>query len=160
MRNLLLAGIWAGAVTIASVYVSSSADGLSLFSRDPTLQGIVYVKTRPINVPRISDGRIQGYVVAQFVFTMDAKARRSLSVPMEVFVVDEAFRAIYDDEAIEFTNLQKTDLEGLTSALTARVNARLEADFLKETLVEQFDYVPYEAMKQYSTGAGGQASAG
>jgi len=160
MRNLLLAGIWAGAVALASVHVSSSTDGLSLFSRDPTLQGITYVKTRPINVPRISDGRIEGYVVAQFVFTMDAKARRSLSVPMEVFVVDEAFRAIYGDEAIEFANLQKTDLDELTSTLTKRVNARLEADLLKETLVEQFDYVPYEAMGQHPAGSATIASTG
>lgn len=155
MRNLLLAGIWVGIVTIASVYVSSSSGGLSLFSRDPALPGLVYVKTRPINVPRIADGRIEGYVVAQFVFTMDAKARRSLSVPMEIFVVDEAFRAIYDDEATRFSSLRKTDLDELTTALTARVNARLEADLLKETLVEQFDYVPYESLGQYpGPGAG------
>lgn len=160
MRNLLLAGAWVGAVTIASVYASSTGSFLSLLSREPALQGMVYVKTRPINVPRISDGRIEGYVIAQFVFTMDAKARRNLSVPMEVFVVDEAFRAIYDDEAIQFADLRKTDLEALTSALTARVNARLEADFLKETLIEQFDYIPYETIQQYPDISSAGASTG
>lgn len=146
MRNILLTGAWVGAVTIASVYAGSVVSGTSLFSREPALKGIVYVKTRPINVPRISEGRIEGYVAAQFVFTMDAEARRNLSVPMEVFVVDEAFRAIYDDGRIDFSDLRKTNLAEMTAGLTERVNARLQADFLKETLVEQFDYIPYDAI--------------
>ncbi|HET7410951.1 MAG TPA: hypothetical protein VFJ13_12205, partial [Paracoccaceae bacterium] len=121
MKKLLLGGIWVCAVTIASVYIASlSAGGASATSEEAPLQGIDYVKTRQINVPRISDGRIQGYVVARFVFTIDAETKRNLPVPPEVFIVDEAFRAIYGDETIDFANLEKTDLAELTRRITGR----------------------------------------
>src|SRR5690606_17040623 len=148
MKRLLLGGIWVCAVTIASVYLASvSAGGASAASEDAALRGIDYVKTRQINVPRISEGRIQGYVVARFVFTVDAEAAHRLTVPPEVFVVDEACRAIYGDDAIDFAKLEKTDLPGLTERITERVNERLRPDFVKETLVEQFDYVHYESIE-------------
>ena len=153
MKRLLLGGIWVCAVTIASVYIASvSAGGASAASEEAALRGIDYVKTRQINVPRISEGRIQGYVVARFVFTVDAEAAHRLTVPPEVFVVDEAFRIIYGDEAIDFADLQKTDLTSLTDSITARVNERLQPDFVKETLVEQFDYVSYDSIENRQVG--------
>ena len=148
MKKLLLGGIWVCAVTSASVYVASlNAGGASAPADDAYLQGIDYVKTRQITVPRIAEGTIQGYVIARFVFTVDAQAVRQLAVPPEVFVVDEAFRAIYGDEKLDFDNLQKLDLSGLTQEITDRVNERVQPELVHETLVEQFDYVPYSSLE-------------
>jgi hypothetical protein len=144
VKKLLLGGIWVCAVTSASVYfVSWNAGGAAAPSEEAYLQGIDYVKTRAITVPRISDGKIQGYVIARFVFTVDAQALRQLAVPPEVFVVDEAFRAIYGDEKLDFEDLEKVDLSNLTRLITERVNERVQPGLVQETLVEQFDYVPY-----------------
>jgi hypothetical protein len=147
VKKLLLGGVWVCAVTSAAVYFASlQAGGASAPAEEAYLQGIDYVKTRQITVPRISDGKIQGYVLARFVFTVDAQAVRQLAVPPEVFVVDEAFRAIYADDKLDFENLQKLDLSGLTQMITDRVNERVQPDLVEETLVEQFDFVPYTAL--------------
>ena len=147
MKKLLLGGVWVCAVTSAAVYFASlQAGGASAPSEEAVLQGIDYVKTRQITVPRISKGAIQGYVIARFVFTVDAQALHQLAVPPEVFVVDEAFRAIYGEEKLDFANLEKLDLSMLTGMITARVNERVKSDLIKETLVEQFDYVPYSSL--------------
>lgn len=148
MKKLLLGGIWVCAVTSASVYFASwNAGGAAAPSEETYLQGIDYVKTRQITVPRIAQGKIQGYVIARFVFTVDAQSLRQLAVPPEVFVVDEAFRAIYGDEKIDFENLQKVDLSDLTRTITERVNERVQPALVHETLVEQFDYVPYSSLE-------------
>jgi hypothetical protein len=148
VKKLLLGGVWVCAVTSAAVYFASlQAGGASAPAEEPLLQGIDYVKTRQITVPRIADGTIQGYVIARFVFTVDAQAVRQLAVPPEVYVVDEAFRAIYGDEKLDFENLQKLDLSGLTQMITDRVNERVQPNLVEETLVEQFDYVPYSALE-------------
>ena len=158
MKKLLLGGVWVCAVTSASVYVASlNAGGAAAPAEDAYLQGIDYVKTRQITVPRISKGEIQGYLIARFVFTMDAQAVRQLAVPPEVFVVDEAFRAIYDDEKLDFDNLQKLDLSGLTQMITDRVNERVQPELVHETLVEQFDYVPYSSIEN-GTGTPSEAA--
>ncbi len=148
MKKLLLGGVWVCAVTSAAVYFASwNAGGASAPTEESYLQGIDYVKTRQITVPRISEGKIQGYVIARFVFTVDAQALRQLAVPPEVFVVDEAFRAIYGDDKLDFEDLQKLDLSGLTQMITDRVNERVQPDLVEETLVEQFDYVPYSSLE-------------
>ena len=148
MKKLLLGGIWVCLVTSVSVYLASwNAGGASAPAEEPYLQGIDYVKTRQITVPRIADGKIQGYVIARFVFTVEARALHESAVPPEVFIVDEAFRAIYSDEKLDFDDLQKVDLSSLTEMITERVNARIQADLIKETLLEQFDYVPYSAIE-------------
>ena len=148
MKKLLLGGIWVCAVTSASVYFASwNAGGATAPSEEAYLNGIDFVKTRQITVPRIADGKIQGYVIARFVFTAKAQALRQLAVPPEVFVVDEAFRAIYSDENLDFTDLKKLDLAGLTQLITDRVNERVQPGLVEETLVEQFDYVPYSSLE-------------
>lgn len=149
MKHLLFGGVWVCVVTLAAVYFAATSAGGAAASADkPPLHGLDYVKTRQISVPRIADGEIQGYVVARFVFTIDAEMKRDLPVPPEVFVVDEAFRAIYGDEKIDFANVQKTDLSFLTTGITEGVNARLQPGLIQETLIEQFNYVPFEAIGQ------------
>jgi hypothetical protein len=39
------------------------------------------LKTAPINVPMISNGTVEGYIVAQFVYLADETSLRELSVP-------------------------------------------------------------------------------
>jgi hypothetical protein len=147
VKKLLLGGIWVCAVTSASVYFASrNAGGAPVASEEAYLQGIDYVKTRQITVPRIADGKIQGYIIARFVFTVDAQTARGLAVPPEIFVVDEAFRAIYGDDKLDFDNLEPVDLSALTAQVVADVNQRVQPDLVKEILVEQFDYVPYRSL--------------
>ena len=74
----------------------------ALAPKQDTLEGLVYEKTKVINVPMIAEGSVQGYIVAQLVFTADAKVLRQLPVPPEAFVVDEAFRSIYGDQKTRF----------------------------------------------------------
>lgn len=147
MNRLLFGGIWVCAVTIASVYAAAiGTGGARVTSEESVLRGLDYVSTREISVPRIAEGTIRGYVVARFVFTIDAEKKARLPVPVEAFVVDEAFRAIYSDDATDFSHLQKTDLAALTDGITKGVNARLQADLVHETLVDEFSYVPYETL--------------
>jgi hypothetical protein len=158
VKKLLLGGVWVCAVTSASVYFASwNAGGASAPTEEAYLKGIDYVKTRQITVPRIADGKIQGYVIARFVFTVDAMAVRQLAVPPEVFVVDEAFRAIYADDKLDFEDLQKVDLSGLTRMITERVNERVQPSLVEETLIEQFDYVPYSSLES-GTGTPGDSA--
>lgn len=148
------------AVTSASVYFASLfAGGAAPAAEQPVLKGLDYVKTRQITVPRISDGKIQGYVIARFVFTVDAETLQHLSVPPEIFVVDEAFQVIYGDERLDFGNLKKVDLSELAKVITANANERLEPDLIKETLVEQFDYVPYGSLPAGKPSGAGQQQA-
>ena len=55
-----------------------------------------------ISVPVIRAGAIQGYVMAQFSFTAEGKTLKQLPMKADVVVIDEAFKAIYSDDAFDF----------------------------------------------------------
>jgi hypothetical protein len=143
MLRLVVTGLWVCAVTVGASYGVAlwTARGYERPTQQEFLEGLEYEKTKVINVPMIAEGAVQGYIVAQFVFTVDARTHRQLTVPPETFVVDEAFRHIYGDEEIDFANLARVDLKELTSAIRTRVNERLGAEIVQEVLVEDFNYV-------------------
>jgi hypothetical protein len=145
MIKLIVAGIWACLITLASMYATMSwkaAHSSSNSSKDAS--NIESQKTRTISVPIVADGSVQGYVVAQFSFTMDSKALKELPVPPEIFLLDEAFRTIYSDDKFDFKHLEKYDITKLTKDLVQRVNARLNADLIKDVLVEEFNFFTRE----------------
>jgi hypothetical protein len=114
---------------------------------DEFFGGLDYVKTSPISVPIVSSGMVEGYVIAQFVFTVDGTTLRKLSVPPEVFLLDEAYRAIYAGQKIDFKHLDRYNVDDLTKEIAAKVNTRFKADLVKDVLVEQFNYLAKEEVR-------------
>ncbi len=53
---------------------------------------IVQKKTRAINVPILAEGQVKGYVVAQFGYTAEEEALKSLPSAPDPLILDEAFR--------------------------------------------------------------------
>lgn len=142
------------AVWICMVALGSAYGAATMFSGDRQkiepeefFGGIDYVKTSIISVPIVTVGSIRGYVIAQFVFTAEGKLLRQLSVPPELFFIDEAFRAIYEGDAPDFANLKKYDLDGLKKTIAANINNRYGIDIIRDVLIEQFNYVPQDQVR-------------
>lgn len=143
MIKMLALGVWMPLATLASSYgtvhwLSDAERGLSHGNEE--IGGLDYETIRPVNVPILADGALQGYVVAKLVFTADADALRSLPVPPHPFLVDEAFRRIYADEGLDFKRLERYDLDALTAQLRDAANRRIGKDIIREVLVEEFNY--------------------
>ncbi|MGE0211649.1 MAG: hypothetical protein AB7S41_08145 [Parvibaculaceae bacterium] len=150
MVKLLLSGLWICIVTLASSYavVAWKADAVPDPKKEEFFGGLDYVKTGVISVPVIDEGEVQGYIVAQFVFTADGQTLRSLSVAPDSFIIDEAYRAIYAGEKVNFRRIEKYDLDALTKDIAVKVNERFKTDLVKDVLVEQFNYVSKEEIRE------------
>ena len=150
MIRLFMTGAWVCVITLAAAYGISQwvASGGKLLVRKDYLEGLEYEKTRMINVPMIVDGAVQGYIAAQFVFTVDAKTVRQLSVPPDPFVVHEAFRRIYAEERIDFKNMKKQDLVPLLKAIKQDVNERMQANIVQDVLIEEFNYISKDDLRK------------
>lgn len=143
MIKWVFVGLWMPIATAASGYATQYWLNEQLgqgTAQEAKLGGLDYETLKPINVPILKDGALQGYVVAQLVFTADAEVLRSLSVPPHPFLIDEAFRVLYADRALDFQHLERYDLEALTKHLRQSANTRLGDDVIKEVLVEEFNY--------------------
>jgi hypothetical protein len=146
MIRLLLTGLWVCIITAGGSYAVAywkENGGLSA-QKDDYIDGLQYQKTRALSVPMVENGSVQGYIVARFVYTVEARTLHQLSVPPEPFVVDEAFRRIYADERLDFRKLARYDLSVLTAAIKQRVNERMQADVIQDVMIEDFNYVSRE----------------
>lgn len=154
MLRVLFTGLWICLVTIAASYVTAiyKTDYDPMMQKDAHLEGLNYQSTPTINVPVLEDGQVYGYIVAQFVFTVDNDILAKLAVPPDAFIVDEAFRLIYSKADKHFAQLKRTDLKQLTDEVRTRVNERFATEIVQDVLVQDFTFhVPSEMKPDLAT---------
>lgn len=149
MIKLILSALWICAITLVSSYVAASwkTNGSVTPGGEAALTGLNYEKTGAINIPMIVEGTVEGYVVAQFVYTADAALLNRLTVPPNPFMLDQAFRSIFADERIDLNHLERFDLASLTDDIRTEVNARFGTEIIKDVLVEQFTYITKDEVR-------------
>ncbi|MDE2361463.1 MAG: hypothetical protein KGM42_02200 [Hyphomicrobiales bacterium] len=149
MIRTLVVGLFAAIVALGSSYAAIS---WTKAKRDaaPAEQQVKLTqkKTRMINVPLVVNGQVQGYVMAQFGYVADEKDLAALSAPVEPILLDEAFRMIYADDKNDFRKLRKADLGSMTADLKDRVSKRLGSNALRDVLIEDFNYVSKDDIRQ------------
>lgn len=152
MIKTIALGFWICFVTLAATWVGATYLGAgSTDAAAPAGEkffgGLAEVKTRPVSVPMIVDGAIQGYVMAQLAFTVKKETLDKLSVKPDVFIVDETFKTIYEGEAVDFKRLKKQDVEAIAKKIKENVNQRFGSAFVEDVLFEDLNYVPMEKVR-------------
>ena len=148
MIKLLGTGLWASIVTLGALFgVLEWQKNIASAGASAAEVRLEEFRTKAINVPIIGNGALQGYMVAQFVFTVDAVAMRKLAINPEVYVLDEAFKTIYAGDQINFENMKKQDLPVLAKALAENVNKRLGVPIVQDVLIDQLSYIPRSEMR-------------
>ncbi len=149
MMKLLFVGIWACAVSLGAAYgvIQWKLKQSGVHEAEEGPAKLVEVKTKAINVPIISDGAVQGYIIAQFIFAIDSKIMGDMAVKPEVYLLDEAFKTIYAGEKVNFRQMKRQDLPALAKQLGENVNKRLGATLVHDVLIDQLSYVPKEEVR-------------
>ena len=143
MLRIALIGLWASVVTIASIVATSTfrARANAGDAHPPELHAEMR-KTREISIPKIGNGAIDGYIVTQLMFAVAPTPVGGAQLEPDAFVVDEAFRMIYEDDSLNFKTAKKIDLKAYAENVRKNVNARLNADRVSEIAIQEFMYVP------------------
>jgi hypothetical protein len=168
MIKLILSGLWVCLVTLLSTYgvitwhgtgatppaahaaapaAGPAAKPGSEHEAAVLLAGMESIKTKMISVPIVADNAVQGYVMAQFVITVDSKEMKRFSIKPDIFLVDEAFRAIFAGGSIDFRQFKKQDLAGLTKQIAGNVNKRLGVRLIEDVLVHELNYIPKDQVR-------------
>lgn len=143
MIRFVLIGVWVCVVTLISSYSAAqwSSNRVAAEPDSEYLVGLEFRKLRLINVPIVADNEVKGYVVAQFVYTGDARTLREISIPPEPLIIDRAFRLIYDDSDRKFDGVNKKNLDRLTGDIKVAVNNVFGTEVVRDVLIEEFNYV-------------------
>ena len=151
MIRIIMIGFWACLATLAAGYAMTHVRAMqakpAVAAAGPgQLQDLK--KTKEIDVPKIRDGVVKGYIVAQFSYDLDNAAAKTAPVSPEAFIVDEAFRYIFSDAQIDFDHLESFDLKKMTDALTKAVNARLNAPIVTSIGIQEFSFLTANQAKK------------
>jgi hypothetical protein len=150
MIKLILVGAWASLATLASSYATTYFR--TSFDKSASEQSAAAVetrKTKEIDIPKIRNGALKGYVVTQFVYSLDGAAAKKLPFSPEPFVIDEAFRYIFNDDSIDLENLKKYDLQKFTDTVIKNVNARLKTQVVQDLAIQEFTFLTSAEVKQH-----------
>lgn len=151
MIKMIFAGVWICAVTIGSVlYAFSSAKDNPAQPGEPSVSyfgGLDYIKSDVISVPVLSGGAVQGYFLARLVFTAEQKKLAAIRVPAENLLIDQVFGYLYGNPMIDFTRVDRLDIEAFRTGLRDSVNARVGEKLIYEVLVEQVDYLSKQEIR-------------
>jgi hypothetical protein len=150
MIKPILLGLWLCGVTLGSAYgviVWQKQKRAAEVAAANAPAVIEQVQTKVINVPIISDGAVQGYVLAQFSFSIEADKNKELSTKPDLILVDEAFKLIYAGEAVDFRRLRRADVDALARIIRTNVNKRLGQDLVRDVLVQQLNYLPRDQLR-------------
>lgn len=133
MVKTLIIAVWACLITLAASYgvnnVMQSRANAPVAVDQTTSQTR---KTTEMNVPILREGAVKGYVVMQLSYVVDIAVAKKLPVEPDAFVVDEAFRYVFDDDKIDFAHLDKIELDKMIRLVTLRVNTRMKAEVLTD----------------------------
>jgi hypothetical protein len=151
MMMRLLAGVWICVVALGTSYgVTKWKLGEVAAQADvkPIKKAGELRKLKSITVPLVTNGQVQGYLVAQLAYMIDADAAKNFDSQPDAFVADEAFRLLYADEKLDYKNLERFDIPRFAAGVKANANARLKADVVVDILVQEFNYIGVEEVRK------------
>ncbi|KAA2234721.1 hypothetical protein [Salinarimonas soli] len=142
MIRTVLTGLWMCLVVAVTSHLVVDYRAKAAGAKgDDRFYGLTYKKTRVVTVPIIANGAIDGYVVAQFVFTGDAEQLRDAPLPPESYIVDEAYQAIFSSPDVDFRRMKSFDMQAFLRGVVQRSNGRLGRDVVRDLMVEEFNFV-------------------
>lgn len=149
MIKTLLIGLWVCIVAPGSSYffVQMNNSSAAHVPSEAEVEVIEFIKTEMVSVPVIRAGKVQGYVVAQLSFAVNKTATKKLAFEPTPYLVDIAFRALYENSAIDFSQLQPQDLTLLAKKISEGANAKLGGEVVKDVLMNEINYVPRDEVR-------------
>lgn len=145
MIKMILTGVWVCLVTLGAAYGAFTWQ-LNAKPVDPAQKSFnankEAVKTRMISVPIIMENALQGYVMAQLTFTIDSKLNKEMPIKAQEYLLDEAFKVIYSEGAIDFRKAKKQDLVGMSKKIADNANKRFGVQLVDDVLIQELNYLP------------------
>ena len=147
MIKLVVLGLAGIAATLAGSFLATilgAPQDAKLEKKEPEVE---IVKFDAISVPVIRRAKVQGYVVVRIsvlAYSAEVKVGRPT---LMAFASEAAFRAIYEEEAFDFSALKPVQITAIAEKITGLTNARLARPFIKQTAIESLNFVTQSEIK-------------
>jgi hypothetical protein len=136
--KVVLVGAWACFVTLAAGTAMNHFRATPGDVAAPADGKIEARKTKEINVPKLKNGVVRGYVIAQLAYSVDSAKLDGKSELVDLALVDEAFKYLFPDENVDVDQIEKFDAKRMTQTILSGVNKRIGVDAVTDVGVQEF----------------------
>jgi hypothetical protein len=149
MIKTLLVGLWVCMVALGSSYffIQMNNSSAARLPSEEEVAAIDFIRTDMVSVPIIREGKVQGYLVAQLSFAVNKVESTKLGFEPTPYLVDVAYRTLYDNSAVDFAKLRPQDLTTLSKKISEGANQKLGREVVKDVLMNEINYVPRDEVR-------------
>lgn len=149
MIKTLLVGIWSGGVALGGAYLATMLNTASPEQKagDEGPKTVEFIKSDSMSIPIIREGKVIGYVVTEMSFAVAKSAEGKDEPAPTPFLVDAAFRSIYENISADFGHLKPQDLKALSEQIKKASNERLGKDMVQDVLVSSINFVARDEIR-------------
>jgi hypothetical protein len=138
----LIVSIWILLVTLGAVYMGSTMHaGKTAPEGEHAAKVVAPIKLKPMTVPVIAGGSIQGFVLMQISINANQELVKALPQPPDLLLNDEVFKTIYAEEQVDFKRLNKQDLPKLSKQICENINKRAGAPVAEDAFIQELHYM-------------------
>lgn len=143
MIRIVAVGLWVCLVALGTlmlgIKLNSQPDITS--ATENAASTVEYDRTEIMSVPVLADGKVNGYVISQLIYTIDSSVKQKMNVPLGIFINDEVFRTFYGSYS-DTKNIEMVKFDDVKKQIIDGVNQRFPEPVIKDLMVEQFNYIP------------------
>lgn len=143
MIRIVAVGLWVCLVALGTlmlgIKLNSQPDITS--ATENAASTVEYDRTEIMSVPILADGKVNGYVISQLIYTIDSSVKQKMNVPLGIFINDEVFRTFYGSYS-DTKNIEMVKFDDVKKQIIDGVNQRFPEPVIKDLMVEQFNYIP------------------
>lgn len=143
MIRIVAVGLWVCLVALGTlmlgIKLNSQPDITS--ATENAASTVEYDRTEIMSVPILADGKVNGYVISQLIYTVDSSVKQKMNVPLGIFINDEVFRTFYGSYS-DTKNIEMVKFDDVKKQIIDGVNQRFPEPVIKDLMVEQFNYIP------------------
>ena len=151
MIKSLMIGLWSGAMALGGTYLA-----MMLNVSDPAKEGeasegpktVEFIKSDTLSVPIIRSGKVTGYVVTEMSFAVDKGAEGGAEGNPAAYLVDAAYRTIYENLVADFEHLKPQDLKDLSDKVKETANKRLGKEAVQDVLISNINFVGRDEIRK------------
>lgn len=149
MLRFIAVGLWVCLVTLGALVFGvqmTKSDSTKSEDRRALLSNIRQEHSELISVPVMTDGSVHGYVMAKLIYLTDSSIKNRLSVPLGFFINDEIFRIFFGSYS-DTREIEKVKFDDVRQKIIDGVNQRFPEPVIKDLLVEQFNFISADQVR-------------
>ena len=142
MIRLLIVGLVAVSAALGGVYAGTLL-GAPTGPSTPVVaaEPVEIIKLESVSVPIIRKGAVDGYVIAHVSITAIAAEVKKNRASLLLYAGAASFRAIYEEEGLDFAALKSIQLSALSERITKLASDEMGNSSIKKTTIESLSFV-------------------